>query len=133
MNARRVVYLFLIPLLLYTAAALFITWPLVTQFSTAVAGAQYGDSFEFVRLGWWAKYAMQHGLNPLYQGLFAYPSGYMDAVQIAQPLIYWPIAVLSFAMTPAAAFNAWILAELLFSGLTAYWLCLEVTHSRIPS
>src|SRR5215217_9066934 len=106
---RPTVQPFIIVLFTYTATALFITWPLVTQLSTTVAGAPYGDSFEFVRLGWWAKYALQHGLNPFYQSLFAYPAGYYDAVQIAQPLIYWPIALLSFVFNPAAAFNLWIL------------------------
>jgi len=119
-------YNILIPLIVYTLAAIFITWPLVTQLSTHAAGAGYGDSFEYIRLGWWGKYALQNGLNPFYQSLFAYPDGFFSAVQWAQPLIYWPTALLGFVFDPVAAFNIWLLLEIILSGLTAYWLCREV-------
>ncbi len=122
-----------LPLLVYTVVALVITWPLATQFSTYAAGAYYGDSFEYIRLGWWGKYALQHGLNPFYQSLFGYPDGFFSAVQWAQPLIYWPTALLGFVLNPVAAFNLWMLLEIILSGLTAYWLCLEVLTPRVPS
>ncbi len=123
-------YTTLIPLLVYTLAAAFITWPLVTQLSTHAAGAGYGDSFEYIRLGWWGKYALQNGLNPFYQSLFAYPDGFFSAVQWAQPLIYWPTAILGFVFDPVAAFNIWLLLEIILSGLTAYWLCREVIRAQ---
>src|SRR5512144_1175435 len=119
-----------LPLALYTLAALWITWPLVTRLSTDVVGAGYGDSFEYARLGWWAKYALQNGLNPFYQSLLAYPAGFFIATQAAQPLIYWPITLLGFVLNPAAAFNLWLLLEVILSGLTAYWLCREVLDTN---
>jgi hypothetical protein len=115
-----------LPLLVYTPAVLFITWPLAVQLSTHVAGAGYGDSFEYVRLGWWGRYALQHGLNPFYQSLFGYPDGFFSAVQWAQPLIYWPTALLGFVFSPVTALNLWLLLEIILSGLTACWLCLYV-------
>lgn len=115
-----------LPMVIYMLAAVFITWPLITQLSSHVAGAGYGDGFEYIRLGWWAKYALQHGLNPFYQSLFGYPQGFSSAVQLAQPLIYWPITLLSYVVDLVAAFNLWLLLEAILSGLTAYWLCLAI-------
>jgi hypothetical protein len=115
-----------LPLAIYTLAALLITWPLVTQFSTHIAGAGFGDSAEYVRLGWWARYAVQNGLNPFYQSLLGYPDGFFSATQAAQPLIYWPTALFGFFLNPIAAFNLWLLLEVILSGLSAYWLSREV-------
>ncbi len=115
-----------LPLLIYSLAACFMTWPLITQLSSHIGGAGYGDSLEYTRLGWWAGYALQHGLNPFYQSLMGYPDGFFSAVQWSQPLIYWPIALLGLVVGPIAGFNLWLLLEIILSGLTAYWLCLEV-------
>ncbi len=120
-----------LPLAVYTLAALFTTWPLVTQLSTHIAGAGYGDGYEYLRLGWWARYALQNGLNPFQQSLFGYPDGFFSAFQWAQPLIYWPIALLNLVFDPVAAYNLWILIEVILSGLAAWWLCRVVlTTSR---
>jgi hypothetical protein len=115
-----------LPLVVYTVAIVFITWPLVAHLSTQIAGPEYADSLEYMRLGWWGKYALQNGLNPFQQSLFAYPQGFVSAIQIAQPLIYWPISMLGFVVNPTAAFNLWLMLEVLLSGLTAYWLCRDV-------
>ncbi len=117
-----------LPLLVYTLVMLIVTWPLVLNLSGYVAGAGYADSYEYVRLGWWAKYALQNRLNPFYQSLLGYPAGFFSTTQWMQPLIYWPIGLLSFIVSPAAAFNLWLLIELILSGLAAYWLCLDVTQ-----
>jgi hypothetical protein len=122
--------LVVLPFLVYTAAALFMTWPLATQLSTHVAGHAYTDSFEYTRLGWWGKYALQNKLNPFYQSLLGYPDGFFSATQAAQPLIYWPITLLGFIFDPVAAFNVWLLLEVILSGLAAYWLCREVIGDK---
>lgn len=119
-----------LPLLTYTLVMLMVTWPLALHLSEYVAGAGYSDSYEYVRLGWWARYALQNGFNPFYQSLLGYPAGFFSATQWMQPLIYWPIGLLAFIVSPAAAFNLWLLLELILSGLTAYWLCLSVTQHQ---
>src|SRR5581483_7343468 len=63
------------------------------------------DTVEHLRMIWWTKYALQHGLNPFYQSLFGYPDGFFSSVQWAQPLVYWPPALLSFVFNPTASFN----------------------------
>jgi len=119
----RAVRWLVLPLLLYTLAVIFITWPLASQLATHVGGGGFGDSFEYVRLGWWGEYALKTGANPFYQSLLLYPGGFFSPTQIAQPLIYWPISALSFFVGPVAGFNLWLMLETILSGLTAYWLC----------
>ncbi|MCC7209981.1 MAG: hypothetical protein IT323_21945, partial [Anaerolineae bacterium] len=111
------------PTLVYGVAALFITWPLVTQIGTVIAGGGWGDSFEYVRLGWWAGHALTTGQNPFVQSLFAYPDGLFSATQAAQPLIYWPGALLGLLVGPVAGFNVFLMGILILNGLSAYWLC----------
>jgi hypothetical protein len=127
---ERITRLVALPLVVYLAAALFMTWPLATQITTHFAGPGHTDSYEYARLGWWGRYALMAGLNPFYQSRFAHPDGYFDAVQAAQPLIYWPISILGALVGDVAAFNIWLLLTVILSGLTAYWLCRDVlTHA----
>ncbi len=130
---RKVLILLILPLIIYVAVVLFITYPLVTQLSTDVIGTQFTDSFEFVRLGWWQAYALQHGLSPFYESLFAYPDGYFDQLQWTQPIVYWPTTILNYVVNPVAAFNLWILTVLVLNGLTAYWLCLAIIDDLLQS
>ncbi|GEM_PF-768320 len=117
-----------LPLVLYTLAALFMTYPLILHLSTHAPGPSLSgsDTVEHLRMIWWTKYALQHGLNPFYQSLFGYPDGFFSSVQWAQPLVYWPPALLSFVFNPTASFNLWLLVTLVLDGLAAYWLCLEI-------
>ncbi|HVO42779.1 MAG TPA: hypothetical protein VMT34_09155 [Aggregatilineales bacterium] len=123
---RRLFRAALLPVIVYTSAALFITWPLAIHLTTHVAGGGFGDSFEYVRLGWWGSYALTHSLNPFYQSLLSYPDGFFSTTQWMQPLIYWPTALLGFFFSPATAFNLWLLLEIILSGLAAYALCRDV-------
>src|SRR5215813_6180163 len=100
-----------LPLIFYTVIAVVITWPLMLHLSNNLAGPEYSDSMEYARLGWWAQYALQHGLNPFYQSLFGYPGGFFSAQQLSQPLIYWPITLIGFVTDSIAAFNIWLLLE----------------------
>lgn len=111
---------------LYAIVMGIITFPLVTQIGTHIAGASYADSMEYLRLGWWTKYALQNGLNPFYQSLLTYPTGFVSSTQLSQPLIYWPFALFNFVTSPVASFNLWFLAIQIGNGLAAYWLCRRV-------
>ena len=123
------VFRFLLPPAVYWLAAAFITWPIIGQLSTYGLGAGYGDQFENVRLIWWTQYALQHGLNPFYQSLLGYPGGFFSAAQWAEPLGYWPAALLAFVTGPLVAFNLWTLIQLALNGWAAFALCREVLTS----
>ncbi len=115
-----------LPVAVYTLAAGFITWPLVTQLSTQGAGAGYGDQFEMIRLIWWQQYALQHGLNPFYQSLLGYPQGFFSAIQWAEPLSFWMATPLAFVFGSVAAFNLTLLLEMILNGLAAFYLCWSI-------
>jgi len=111
-----------LPMIVYGLAAGFITWPLVAHLSTRYAGNELSDVVEHVRLVWWTQHALQNGLNPFYQSLFAYPDGFFSTVQWAQPLTYWPPVVISPIVGPCAAVNLWLMTIMVFNGSAAYWL-----------
>ncbi|MBO9308286.1 MAG: hypothetical protein J7551_00705 [Chloroflexi bacterium] len=121
-----------LPLLLYSAAVCFITYPLVTDLDGWLAGASYGDAFEYARAGWWANYALRNGLNPFYQSLFGYPDGFFSAAQWSQPLIYLPTAVLNFFLPPAAAYNLYLMTILVLNGMAMHSLCWWLLRKRRP-
>lgn len=119
---------FLLPVAIFTVIIIAVTWPLASQLSThMISGSvETTDDIEHLRMIWWVKYALQHGLNPFYQSLFGYPDGFFSVVQWAQPLVYMPAALLGFFLSPEAAFNVWTLIVLVLNGLTTYWFCLDL-------
>lgn len=119
-------------LLLYSAAVCFITYPLITDLGGWLAGASYGDAYEYARAGWWANYALRNGLNPFYQSLFNYPEGFFSAAQWSQPLIYLPTAVLNFFLPPAAAYNLYMLSILVLNGMAMHTLLWWLLRDRRP-
>src|SRR5579859_3035231 len=106
----------LLPVVFYACVAVFITWPLATQLTTHTVGFENPDSFANIRLGWWAGYALQHGLNPFYQSLFGYPDGFFSSIQWSQPLVYWPMTLIGFVTGPVAAFNLSLLLVMILNG-----------------
>lgn len=121
-----------VPLLLYSAAVCFITYPLVTDLGGWLAGASYGDAYEYARAGWWANYALRNGLSPFYQSLFNYPEGFFSAAQWSQPLIYLPTALLNFVLPPAAAYNLYMLSILVLNGMAMHALLWWLLRERPP-
>ena len=59
----------------YLLVVLVVTYPLITQFSTALVGFVYGDGYEMAHHIWWFKHALQTGQPPFYQTMLAYPDG----------------------------------------------------------
>ncbi len=129
---RKFAWRYGLPLLLYSAAVCFITYPLITDLNGWLAGASYGDAYEYARAGWWAHYALRNGLNPFYQSLFGYPDGFFSAAQWSQPLIYWPTALLNFFLPPAAAYNLYLLIILVLNGMAMHSLCWWLLREHKP-
>lgn len=121
-RARRAWIWAILPLLVYTIAALAVTWPLARHLDTRAAGAGYGDSYEVTRHIWWAREALLDGHNPFDQRALVYPDGFMSWVQWSHPLQYLPGALLALVVSPLAAFNLALIGTLTLNGMTAYWL-----------
>lgn len=118
-----------LPLLLYTALALLMTWPLAMHFTTAVSGIGY-DSWQNMWNIWWLKEALLHGHNPYYTTAIYYPHGTSLLLHTLNPinfLISLPVHAL-FGLV--AAYNFVVLFSLSVSGYTAYLLASDVTGDR---
>ena len=120
----------LLPLLVYGAVAVLITWPLAGRLTTHVAGFGFGDGYEVVRQVWWAHEQIAHGNNPFDQPLLVYPDGFTSWLQWTQPLQYLPAALLAFVVSPLTAFNLTLLITLALDGLAGYALGLTLTGGR---
>lgn len=120
----------LLPLAVYLAAAVLITWPLAARLTTHVAGHGFGDGYEVVRQVWWAREQIAAGRNPFDQPLLVYPDGFTSWLQWTQPLQYLPAALLAFVVGPLAAFNLTLLITLALNGLGGYALGMALTGNR---
>ena len=107
-RARRAWGWVILPLLVYVAAALIVTWPLARDLETRAAGAGYGDTYEVTRHIWWAREALISGHNPFDQTALVYPDGFMSWVQWSHPLQYLPGALVALAQVLyEKAWRAW--------------------------
>lgn len=132
-RTRRVVVWAVIPLLVYGAAALALTWPLARHLTTHAAGAGYSDSYEVIRHGWWAREQILDGRDPFDQPLLVYPDGFRSALMAAQPIQYLEVAALALVVSPLTAFNLALLLTLALNGTSAYWLGLTLADRHIPA
>ncbi|MBI1280724.1 MAG: hypothetical protein GC179_21550 [Anaerolineaceae bacterium] len=115
---------------LYLAAALLITWPLLTVISTHFAGYPFGDAHEMTRHIWWMKHALQTGQPLFFQPLLAYPDGIQGVILWSDPLQFFPGWLFAFFMPLPAAYNLFVLLTLALNGWAAYWLVWKLTDVR---
>ncbi len=120
----------LLPLCFYIAAALFITWPAVTQLTTHAIGGGFSDQFENVRMIWYVRYALAHGLSPFYHSLLGWPTGFFNAPQWSEPLTYLPAVPLAYLSSDLTAYNLYMLAQIILAGWAAFYLIWQLTERR---
>ncbi len=114
--------------------ALVVTFPAVANLSGALIGAPDGDSYEMMWLIWWLRRALLDvDLSVADIPLLFHPSGLsfpMLRTQVGAHLLALPVAALA---SPAVAFNLVMIASLVLSGMTAYWLGVALTGSRLAA
>jgi hypothetical protein len=116
--------------LTYLIAALVVTWPLITVFSTRLIGHPFGDSYEYIGLSWWFKHALQTGAPLFYYPLLAYPDGLSAIYLWSIPLQSFPTWLFAFIMPLPAAFNLSVLLTLALNGWSAFYLVSYLTGNR---
>ena len=126
---RRRVW-WLLPLAVYLAVAVLMTWPLAARLTTHVAGFGFGDGYEVIRQVWWAREQIAAGRNPFDQPLLVYPDGFTSWLQWTHPFQYLPAALLAFLISPLAAFNLTLLIALALNGLGGYALGMTLTSGQ---
>ena len=117
----------------FLAAALLMTWPLVTVLSTHFAGYPFGDAHEMTRHIWWFKYAIQHGQPLIFQPLLGYPDGMQGVILWSDPLQFFPAWLFAFVMPLPAAYNLHCLLNLALNGWAAYFLVWKLTEDRFAA
>jgi hypothetical protein len=132
-RARQAVIWAALPVIVYALVAVIMTWPLITQLNSHIAGTSYGDSFMMLRQAWAARESVLNGQNPLRQDLLAYPNGFTSRLMWSTPLRWVPVMVLSFVVPPLVAFNVWIMVVVILNGWAAYALGMELSGRNVPA
>ena len=110
------------PILIFVLVALYLTSPLLGEFSTRILGDESGDAYKMARHIWWVKTALQSGEDILGQSLLGYAEGYTLFRLWANPLQFFPMWLFAFVMPLAAAYNLGILLTLVLNGWSMMFL-----------
>jgi hypothetical protein len=113
---------------LYLLIAVVLTWPLVTLFSTHLAGFPFGDAQEMTRHIWWIQHALRTGQPVIFQPLMAYPQGLEGVILWSNPLQFFPGWLFAFVLPLPAAYNLFMLLTLALNGWAAWWLVRGLTE-----
>jgi hypothetical protein len=133
LRTARFPYLHLAAYLFYLAAALVITWPLVTELSSRLIGHPFGDTYEYIHFVWWIKHALQTGQPVFSQPLLLYPSGITNPPGLdlsliwAMPLQSFPGWLLAFVLPLTPAYNLAALLQFALNGWAMYRLADHLT------
>ncbi len=115
---------------LYLAVAILITWPLVTVFTTHLAGYPFGDAHEMTRQFWWMSHALKTGQPLFFQPLLGYPDGINGIILWSNPLQFFPGWVFAFVLPLPAAYNLFVLLTLALNGWAMNWTLWRWTGDR---
>ncbi|HBY94711.1 MAG TPA: hypothetical protein DEP84_12250, partial [Chloroflexi bacterium] len=116
--------------LIWTALAPILTWPLAAHLSTAVAGPP-GDNFEYLWKVWWVRHALLDlGRSPLFNPDIFAPVGYPLALSETTLAHLLPSLPLTLAFGEVASYNLLMLASFVLSGLAMWLLAWRLTGQR---
>ncbi len=116
----------------YTALTVIITYPVAFQLGTVLAGKPGHDSLEYVWVLWWLRSAVfERHIDPNYIPILNYPYGlYQPLRGVFIPWVEISSLPLLAVISPQIVYNLQFLASFVLSGLTMYWLCLELSADR---
>ena len=107
--------------LFFVAMTLILLAPMLGQFNTHLIGAYESDAYEYSRHVWWYTYAFQHGLNPYWQSLLAYPDGLPANWMLTNPLQGFPSWLFALLFPLPTAFNLVITLWLSLNGWAMFY------------
>jgi hypothetical protein len=114
----------------YLLMAMLITWPLVAQLGTHLAGWSYGDSHEMLRHIWWYNHALRTGQPVFWQPALGYPDGMEGVLLWAHPQQFFPAWLLAFVLPLPAAANLSILLYMALNGWAMHTLAFRLLDGR---
>jgi hypothetical protein len=113
----------------YILLSLFITWPLVTQFATALPG-EGTDSWQYLWNFWWFDQALFHGQPLYFTNAQYYPLGTSLLFHTLSPLHSLVALPARFLGSYPAAYNWIVLLSTVLSGYGTFLLALEVLRPK---
>ena len=120
--------------LFYLICAAAITWPLVAQMETHLAGIQFGDSAERAHHVWWLVHALRTGQPLFWLPNLGWPDGMAGITLVGHPLQHVPAALLALFLPLLLADNLSLLLQIALMGLAMYALGLHLARgSRIAA
>jgi hypothetical protein len=101
----------------YLAASLALHHRLLLQLTTATAGWNSSDSYQFVWWIRWLPWSLAHGHNPLFTGYFHAPFGVNGMWNTPVPVLATLFAPITLTAGPIAAYNVAVVLGPVVSGL----------------
>lgn len=118
----------------YLICAALITWPLVAQMDTHLAGFEFTDSMERAHHVWWLVHALRTGQPLFWLPNLGWPDGMAGITLVGHPLQHIPVALLALALPLLIADNLALLLQYALMGLAMYALGLHLARgSRIAA
>lgn len=120
----------LLVFLAYLGMTVVLTYPVAFRLGSSLAGME-GDSYQHLWSLWWAKKALldlRTGLDNV--TYLYYPLGTSHKILSVTPLIQVTTLPLLLLVGPVTAYNIHFLLAYALSGLTMYWLCLDLIDNR---
>lgn len=114
--------------LFYLAAAVVLTWPLASHFTTSIYGKP-GDNLGAVWLNWWYKNHAAFGGTASFSRMIGYPFGTSLGFPV-EPLWYLEMRFLLLFVSAPVAWNIDILLSFFLSGVTMYYLVRYLVKDR---
>jgi len=118
----------LFALALYTVVVLFVLYPAPFEMNRVIVGEEYRDAYEYTWTLWWGKRAVldpDKGLAHL--TLMNHPVGMEHPFELSMAGVILFAFPFTLFLSPAVAYNVQVILALILSGLTMYWLCVDLT------
>lgn len=115
--------------LAYLAVTLFLTWPLITRFTTSIYGMP-GDNLGEIWAGWWCRNAGSFGASASFCPLVGFPFGTELGTFPMEPLdlVFRRFFLLFF--NEVIVYNLLMFLSFFLSGITMYYLVRYLTGDR---
>ncbi len=118
----------------YALIAVCVTYPVVFQLATALAGLENKDAVGKMWMLWWSKKALLDlQINPAHLSHLYHPTEPYHPLLIAYPFLQFLALPVLLTAGPIVAYNLEFLLSFALSGLAMYFLCYYLTKNHISS